>query len=323
MKRFAKALCAFVLISTLFGCGSSSDAAIKIGVIQYAEHPALDQAYKGFVKGLEENGYTYGENIEIDYKVAQQDQSNCKTITNTFVNDGVDLIYAIATPAAQSAANETKDIPIVISAVTDAKNAGLVQKNEKPGTNVTGVSDLTPVQSQLELLTQILPEAKKVAVLYCNAEDNSIFQATIAKEEGKKLGLEMVEATVTDSNQIQQVTESLIGKVDAIYIPTDNLIAEGMASVAQVANENNLPCICGEMGFVQNGGLATYGLDYFELGKMAGNQAAQILEGKDPAKMPIEYLPTEKCSLAINKKVAEKLNITIPKELLDKAEMVE
>ena len=323
MKRFAKALCAFALISTLFGCGSSSDAAIKIGVIQYAEHPALDQAYKGFVKGLEENGYTYGENIEIDYKVAQQDQSNCKTITNTFVNDGVDLIYAIATPAAQSAANETKDIPIVISAVTDAKNAGLVQKNEKPGTNVTGVSDLTPVQSQLELLTQILPEAKKVAVLYCNAEDNSIFQATIAKEEGKKLGLEMVEATVTDSNQIQQVTESLIGKVDAIYIPTDNLIAEGMASVAQVANENNLPCICGEMGFVQNGGLATYGLDYFELGKMAGNQAAQILEGKDPAKMPIEYLPTEKCSLAINKKVAEKLNITIPKELLDKAEMVE
>ena len=323
MKRFAKALSAFALISTLFGCGSSSDATAKIGVIQYAEHPALDQAYKGFVKGLEESGYTYGENIEIDYKVAQQDQSNCKTITNTFVNDGVDLIYAIATPAAQSAANETKDIPVVISAVTDAKNAGLVKENEMPGTNVTGVSDLTPVQSQLELLTQILPEAKNVAILYCNAEDNSIFQANIAKEEGKKLGLEMMDATVTDSNQIQQVTESLIGKVDAIYIPTDNLIAEGMATVAQVANENNLPCICGESGFVNNGGLATYGLDYFELGKMAGRQAARILEGENPAKMPIEYLPTEKCSLTINKSTAEKLNITIPQELLDKAEMVE
>ena len=323
MKRFAKVLGAVALMSTLFGCGSSSDATAKIGVIQYAEHPALDKAYEGFLKGLEESGYTYDENVTVDYKLAQQDQSNCKTITNTFVNDGVDLIYAIATPAAQAAANETKDIPVVISAVTDAKNAGLVKSNEKPGTNVTGVSDLTPVQSQLELLTQMLPEAKDVAILYCNAEDNSIFQANIAKEEGKKLGLNMTEATVTDSNQIQQVVESLIGKVDAIYIPTDNLIAEGMATVAQVANANNLPCICGERGFVTNGGLATYGLDYFELGRMAGNQAAEILEGEDPATMPIEYLATEKCSLTINKTAAKQLGITIPEDLAAKAEMVE
>ena len=323
MKRFAKVLGAVALMSTLFGCGSAEDATAKIGVIQYAEHPALDQAYEGFLEGLKENGYTYDENVIVDYKLAQQDQSNCKTITNTFVNDGVDLIYAIATPAAQAAANETKDIPVVISAVTDAKNAGLVKDNKKPGTNVTGVSDLTPVQSQLELLTQLLPDAKKVAIMYCNAEDNSIFQANIAKEEGKKLGLEMSEATVTDSNQIQQVVESLIGKVDAIYIPTDNLLAEGMTSVAQVTNVNNLPCIVGERGFVANGGLATYGLDYFELGKMAGKQAAQILDGADPATMPIEYLSTEKCSLTINKTVAEQLHITIPDELLEKAELVE
>ena len=323
MKRFAKVLGSIALMSTLFGCGSAEDATAKIGVIQYAEHPALDKAYEGFLEGLKENGYTYDENVIVDFKLAQQDQSNCKTISNTFVNDGVDLIYAIATPAAQAAANETKDIPVVISAVTDAKNAGLVKDNEKPGTNVTGVSDLTPVKSQLELLTQLLPDAKKVAIMYCNAEDNSIFQANIAKEEGKKLGLEMSEATVTDSNQIQQVVESLIGKVDAIYIPTDNLLAEGMTSVAQVANVNNLPCIVGERGFVTNGGLATYGLDYFELGKIAGKQAAQILDGADPSTMPIEYLATEKCSLTINTTAAKQLNITIPDELLEKAELVE
>lgn len=322
MKRFAKVLGAMALMGTLFGCGSASDATAKIGVIQYAEHPALDQAYEGFMEGLAQRGYTE-DTVDFDYKVAQQDQSNCKTISNTFVNEGMDLIYAIATPAAQAAANETKDIPIVISAVTDAKNSGLVKSNEKPGTNVTGVSDLTPIQSQLELLTQIIPDAKKVAILYCNAEDNSIFQAKIALAEGKKLGLDMQETTVTDSNQIQQVVESLIGKVDAIYIPTDNLLAEGMATVAQVANVNNLPCICGERGFVQNGGLATYGLDYFELGKLAGLQAADILDGKEPANMAIQYLPTDKCSLTINKKTAEQLNITIPEELLNKAEMVE
>ena len=322
MKRFAKVLGSVALMSTLFGCGSASDATAKIGIIQYAEHPALDQAYEGFMEGLEKRGYTE-DNIEFDYKVAQQDQSNCKTISNTFVNDGVDLIYAIATPAAQAVANETKDIPVVFSAVTDAKNSGLVKSNEKPGTNVTGVSDLTPIQAQLELLTQLVPDAKKVAILYCNAEDNSIFQAEIAQVEGEKLGLDMVESTVTDSNQIQQVVESLIGKVDAIYIPTDNLLAEGMATVAQVANVNHLPCICGERGFVQNGGLATYGLDYFELGKLAGLQAADILEGKEPANMPIQYLPTDKCSLTINKKAAQQLNVSIPEDLLDQAEMVE
>ena len=322
MKRFVKALGAAMLMTTLVGCGNSQDTIPKVGVIQYAEHPALDETYKGFVSGLEDAGYT-DDKIVIDYKNAQQDQSNCKTISNTFVNDNVDLIFAIATPSAQVAANETKDIPVVVSAVTDPKTSGLVKSNDKPGVNVTGTSDLTPIKAQLNLLTQLLPDAKKVAILYCNAEDNSIFQANVAKKEGKKLGLVMSEATVTDSNQIQQVVESLIGKVDALYIPTDNLMAEGMSTISQVANENDLPCIVGEKGFIKNGGLATYGLDYFELGKISGKQAAQILEGKDPAKMPIQYLPEEQCDLTINKKVADQLGIKIPKELAEKAEIVE
>ena len=233
------------------------------------------------------------------------------------------MIFAIATPTAQAAANKTTEIPIVLSAVTDPASAKLVKTNEKPGGNVTGTSDLTPVADQFDLLQQLLPDAKTIGIMYCNAEDNSIFQADIAKEECAKRNLTVVDKSVTDSNQIQQVTESLIGKVDAIYIPTDNLLAEGMATVAQVANENNLPCIVGESGMVENGGLATYGIDYYNLGYRAGLQAVKILKGEaKPADMAIEYLPAEECELTINEKVAKKLNITIPDDLKSKAKMV-
>lgn len=325
MNKFLKMCACAAMAFAMAGCSSSSQdqEKVSIGVIQYAEHPALDQAYEGFVEGLKENGYD-ADLVEIDYKNAQGDQSNNKTIANTFVNNNVDLIYAIATPSAQAAANETKDIPIVISAVTDPETSGLVKSNENPETNVTGTSDLNPIDAQMELLTQLVPDAKKIAIMYCNAEDNSRYQADLAKKKADELGLEVVEATVTDSNQIQQVTESLVGKVDAIYIPTDNLLAEGMASVAQVANANDLPTIVGEEGMVQNGGLATYGIDYYELGKLAGAQAAQILKDeKDPAEMAIEYLPGDKCVLTINKKVQEELNITVPEDLLNEAEFVD
>lgn len=321
MKKLLKASLVVMMSFALCACGNSSKD-VSIGIVQYAEHPALDNAKKGFLKALEENGYTK-ENVSFDDQNAQGDGSNCTTIAEKFVNDNVDLIFAIATPTAQAAANKTSDIPIVLSAVTDPASAELVKTNEKPGGNVTGTSDLTPVADQFDLLQKLLPDAKTVAIMYCNAEDNSIFQADIAKEECAKRNLTAVEKSVTDSNQIQQVTESLIGKVDAIYIPTDNLLAEGMATVAQVANENNLPCIVGESGMVENGGLATYGIDYYNLGYRAGLQAVKILKGEaKPADMPIEYLPAEECELAINEKVAKKLNITIPDDLKSKAKMV-
>ncbi|WP_289804442.1 ABC transporter substrate-binding protein [Dubosiella newyorkensis] len=273
MNKFLKSCAAATMALAMVGCSQGQTEGegekANIGIIQYAEHPALDQAYEGFVEGLKENGYDT-DAVEIDYKNAQGDQSNNKTIANTFVNDNVDLIYAIATPSAQAAANETKDIPIVVSAVTDPQTSGLVKSNDKPDTNVTGTSDLNPIDAQIDLLKQMVPNAKKIAIMYCNAEDNSRFQADLAKKKAEDLDLEVVEATVTDSNQIQQVTESLVGKVDAIYVPTDNLLAEGMASLTQVTNANKIPTIVGEEGMVANGGLATYGLDYYELGKMAG-----------------------------------------------------
>lgn len=327
MKKILKATLAAAMLVTMSGCGSDNSTADKdakkIGVIQYAEHPALDASYEGFKEGLKQEGFEDGKNVVFDFQSAQGELANCQTIADKLVNDKNDLIYAIATPSAQAVAKTTKDIPIVLSAVTDPKSSSLVDSNEKPGGNVTGTSDLTPIADQVELLKKISPKAKKVAVMYCGAEDNSIFQADIAKEELKKADFETVEATVSDSSTIQQVTESIVGKVDAIYIPTDNLLAEYMTTVIMVTNEANIPVYVGEGGMAKNGGLATYGIDYFNLGVMAGKQAAKILKGESKAAdMPIEYLDKKDCQFIINTKTAKKLNITIPSDLLDSATKV-
>ena len=316
MKRKLLAVMAATVMamSALAGCAAGGSDTVKIGVVQLTEHVALDSAYQGFVDGLAEAGYVDGENIVIDFNNAQGDQSNCTTIAQKLVNDKSDLILAIATPAAQACAAQTSDIPILITAVTDPATSGLVASNEVPGGNVTGTSDLTPVAEQMKLLTQILPEAKTVGILYCSSEDNSIFQADIAKAEAEKLGLSWVEATVSNTNEIVSVVESLVGKVDAIYTPTDNMIAEGMAAVSSVATENGIPCIVGEEGMVTNGGLATYGLDYYNLGKQTAAMAVSIIKGeKKPADMPIEYLTD--CTLTINDEIANTLGIEIPEDL--------
>lgn len=287
---------------------------IKIGVIQLVEHPALDACYTGFVDALSAAGYVDGENISIDYQNAQNEQANCATIAQKFVNDKVDLIYAIATPAAQAVANLTKTIPILISAVTDPESAKLVKSNKKPDTNVSGTSDLTPCAEQIKLLKKLVPDAKTIAMLYCSNEQNSFFQIEIAKAAAYELGLNYIDATVSNSNEIQQVVQSLVGKVDAIYTPTDNMIAAGMPTVALVANQNKIPVICGEKGMVDGGALATYGINYYELGRQTGDMALQVLrDGKNISEMPIQY--NERCTLSINDTTKKLLGIEIPEDL--------
>ena len=295
----------------------------KIGVSQLAEHPALDASYEGFVAALADAGYVDGENITIDYNNAQGDPATCTTIAEKLVNGQCDLILAIATAAAQSAASATSEIPILGTAITDFEVAGLVNDRDAPGGNVSGGSDMNPIEEQIDLLTQILPDAKTVAVMYCSSEDNSIVQAGLAEEALEARGIEWVEYTVSDSTMIQSVAESMIGKVDAVYIPTDNLLAEGMAAVSMVTNDNNLPCIVGEAGMVENGGLATYGLDYYDLGYMTGQMAVQVLEGADISTMPVGHIPVEECTLTVNTTVAEQLGITIPEDILSQAEVIE
>lgn len=302
-------LTAAMTMSLLTSCGtkkSGSGEKYKIGVIQLTEHVALDQANKGFCDRLEELGIE----AEIDQKNAQGEQSTCATIASKFVNDDKDMVLAIATPAAQAIAGATTDIPIVVTAVTDPADSGLVDSNEKPGTNVTGTSDLTPVKQQMELLVKLLPEAKTVGILYCSAEDNSKFQADIAKKEIANLGLNSKEYTVSNSNEIQTVVQSMVGEVDVIYAPTDNMIAAGMATVSMVATENKIPIIVGEEGMCNNGGLATYGIDYYKLGQKTADMAKEILEdGKDPAEMPIQYLSVDECTLTVNQEIADELGI--------------
>ena len=304
----------FIILS-LLSCKKTSQ--IKIGVLQLIEHNALDSAYKGFVDGLKEAGYEDGKNIIIDYQNAQGEQANCITIGQKFINDKSDLILAIATPAAQAIANMTKDIPILITAVTDPADSKLVADNNAPGGNVTGTSDLTPVEAQIELLKEMIPNVKTVGLLYCSSEQNSVFQINIAKKKLDAMGIKYIDIAISNLNEIQQVIQNVIGKVEAIYTPTDNMIANGMATVALMTEPAKIPVICGEGGMTMLGGTATYGINYYELGKLTSTQAVSILKGdKKTAEMPIEYL--QKFDLVVNTNMIESIGLTIPESLYNK-----
>ena len=280
----------------------------KIGIVQLTEHAALDASNEGFIAALDASGISY----TVDQQNAQNDQSACQTIATKLASEENDLILAIATPAAQAVAGATSDIPIIGTAITDFAEAGLVNDNAAPGTNVTGTSDLTPVADQMDLLVKLLPEAKTVGILYCSAEPNSKIQSDMAEAACAERGLKTEVFTVSSSNEIRTVVESMVGKVDVIYTPTDNTIAAGMATVSMVATDNQLPVICGESGMVTSGGLATYGIDYYELGYLAGEMAVSILKGETtPAETPIGYMDASKCELAVNEETAATLGIDL------------
>ena len=294
--------------ATTEAAGTGSDATFKIGVLQLTEHAALDASNKGFVAALEESGLSY----TIDQQNAQGDQSACNTIASKLVGDGDDLILAIGTPAAQAAAGATTEIPIVATAITDFASSGLVASNDAPGGNLTGSSDLTPVADQIKLLHEVLPEAKTVALLFCSAESNSAIQVEMAEDELDALGLAHERYTVSSSNEIQQVVESMVGKVDAIYAPTDNVIAAGMATVSMVANENKIPTVVGCDTMAEDGGMLSYSINYEDLGKKAGEMAVKILKGEaKPQDMPIETLSVSECKLIVNSATAEACGVDI------------
>jgi len=301
------------VVMTMSGC-ISRDEGITIGIIQYVEHVALDSSREGFIDALEDNGYVDGENITIDVQNAQADQSNLSTISDRFVGNNVDLVLAIATPAAQSIAGKTTEIPILGTAITDYEAAKLVESNEAPGGNVSGTTDMNPIKEQIELLIELVPDARTVGVIYTSSEDNSIVQAAIAKEVIEELGLTYTEATVTNSNEVQQAAQSIVQECDAIYLPTDNIMASSMPIIHGVAVESKTPVICGESGMVESGGLATLGINYYDLGYKTGLMAVKVLKGEaEPSTMPIES--ADGFDFAINGDVAEEIGLEIPAEL--------
>lgn len=306
---------ALVLLTA--GCSGQGKAENPtIGIIQYVEHVALDAARDGFVDALADNGYVDGENITIDVQNAQADQSNLSTISDRFVSNKVDLVLAIATPAAQSIAGKTKDIPILGTAITDYVAAKLVDSNEAPGGNVSGTTDMNPIKEQIDLLVKLVPDAKTVGVIYTSSEDNSIVQAEIAREAIEALGLTYTEVTITNSNDVQQAAQSIVEECDALYLPTDNVLASSMPVINGVTVESKTPVICGESGMVEGGGLATLGINYYDLGYKTGLMAIKVLKGEsEPATMPIES--ASEFDFAINGAVAEAIGLEIPADMTE------
>ena len=315
LSRGIALLSAAVMALSFTACsdsGNKEDGKYKIGIVQQLEHQALDEATKGFKQALIDK---LGEDkVTFDYQNAQGEQTNCATIATKFVNGGVDLIMANATIALQSAAAATSTIPVIGTSITDYLTAGVVDSNDKPGRNVTGASDLAPIDKQIELLQQVCPDAKKVGILYCSAEPNSVFQADKAEEYLKAANIEVTRYTVADSNEIQAVVTKAVAEVDAIYIPTDNTLADSMGAVKNVTLPAKMPVITGEENMCKSGGLATLSISYYDMGYSAGEMAVEILtQGKKPADMAIRY--STNVTQKYNKEVADAIGWTMPEGL--------
>ncbi|WP_192988029.1 ABC transporter substrate-binding protein [Carnobacterium mobile] len=311
MKKTLLSLVALTAGLVLAACGNSDKAdkgeEINIGILQYMEHDSLSLARKGFLAKLEEEGYVEGENVTVDYQNAQGDQSNLQSMSERLAGEN-DVILTIATPAAQAVANSTKEDPILFTAVTDPVDAGLVESMEKPGGNLTGTSDMVPIEEQIALLLSIAPEAKTIGIIYNSSEPNSKIQADLAEKALEDQGVKVKVLTVTTTNDVQQVMTTLAQEVEAVYIPTDNTLASTMPTVGEIATEYKLPVVPGSAEMVDAGALATYGINYSDLGGQTAELALKIIkEGADPAELSIET--SKNLELVINEEMAKALGI--------------
>ncbi|HEM3201793.1 lipoprotein [Streptococcus suis] len=314
VKKLATISVASMGLLTLAACSSSSEQAssdvVKVGVLQYMEHESLTAAREGFVAELEANGYKEGEKLVLDYQNAQGDQANLQTISEQLI-DGNDIVLAIATPSAQSLATVSTETPIVFTAVTDPLSADLVESSEKPGGLLTGTSDQAPIDKQVELLGQAVPDAKTVGILHTTSERNSEVQVEQAKELLEKAGYKVVVKGITSSNEVQDATTSLMKDVDALFIPTDNTVASTMTMIGELSVEHKVPVIGGSTDMVDEGGLLTYGTNYEALGRQTAKMAIKIIEGANVSETAVEY--PETVSLHINEEMAQKLGIDTSK----------
>lgn len=323
MKKILATILVLALVLSLAACGNAPAKSespepqekaetFKVGILQQLEHPALDAATEGFKQALTDR---LGDRVSFDFVSAQNDINNCTTIANKFVSDKVGLIMANATSALQAAASATGEIPVVGVSITDYESAGVLKGDPSaPGGNVTGASDLAPLDLQAKLLVEVVPEAKTVGIVYCSSEANSIYQAETIKVHFEELGLKVKNFTVADSNEIQPVVTAAVEEVDALYIPTDNTMADNMELVKNITLNAKIPVISGEENACKNGGLVTLSISYFDMGYKAGELAADILEGKaEPATSPIVYC-TE-VERKFNPEVKEALGIELPADI--------
>ncbi len=304
--------------------GASQARMIRVGVTQIASHAALDADQKGFEAALASAGFKEGVSIVYDRQNAQGDMAKAGVIARKFVDDKVDLIHSIATPTTQAVVKSTNKIPIIFSSITDPVNAGIVPKDSAPGkksgTNVTGVSDLWPVALQMETYAKFVPKVKKWGTIYNPAEANSMMHIKAMRDAAKKLGLELVEVTISHSREVAGAAASLVGKAQAITITSDNTTVTDLEAIVAVCNKHKIALFAGDVDSVSRGAVAAYGLDYYLVGYSAGKKAALVLKGVKPADIP--WGPVEKFSLVINEKAARAQGVTIAPAMLKKADKV-
>lgn len=324
MKRVAPILAAAAAGALLLaGCGSdtatpetagsesSETKTYEIGAVTIVSHPALDAISEGFEAGLKEAGISFN----YDFKNPQGDQSTLNSIAQTFASQDKDLYFAIATPPVQALSNQITETPILFAGVTDPVAAGVVESWEAPGGNVTGMSDLSPVKEQFELLKEIAPDVKTVGIVYSSSEANSEVLVGLAEEAAAELGIEIKTATVVNSSEVQQAAVSL--DVDAYYVPTDNTVVSAVESLVQVADDNGRLVVAADTDSVERGAAAALSIDYYKQGEQAAQMAVQLLEGADPASMPVQT--QEELELYINPAAAEAQGFTLPDSVTSRA----
>ena len=290
---------------------------VTVAVTAIVEHPALDAARDGIKEALAEAGYKEGENLTFVYESAQGNPGTAAQIARQFVGDAPTVIVPISTPSAQAVVSATRDIPVVFTAVSDPLGAELIKDMEKPGGNVTGLSDMSPVADHVALIKEITPNAKSIGFIYNTAEANSVSTLAALKAEAEKAGLTIVESVATKSAEVQGAARALVGRVDVIYVPTDNTIVSAFEAAVGVAEEAKIPLYAGDTDSVNRGALAALGFNYFDVGKQTGEIVVRVLKGEKPGDIPVRVAAGT--DLVINKKAAAKMGVTFPESITSRA----
>ncbi|PTM96362.1 ABC transporter substrate-binding protein [Mycoplana dimorpha] len=293
---------------------------VTVAVTAIVEHPALDAVRDGVKETLEAAGYKEGENLKFLYESAQGNPATAAQIARQFAGEGPNVIVPISTPSAQAVVSATKDIPVVFTAVSDPLGAQLVKDMDKPGGNVTGLSDMSPVADHLALIKEILPEAKTVGYLYNSGEANSVSLLAVLKAEAEKVGLTVVESAATKSAEVQGAARALVGRADAMYIPTDNTIVSALEGAVAVAEEAKLPLFTADTDSVSRGAIAALGFNYKDVGKQTGEIVVRILKGENPGDIPVKVAAGT--DLVVNKGAAAKMGVTLPESVVGRATRV-
>ncbi len=286
---------------------------VRVGVLTLMRHPALDEIYRGYKAGLAKSGYK----VKIDYQNANNDQSNLKTMAEKLVNSQDQVLFGITTPSSQALANATKKKPIVLGAVTDPKGAGLVKNNMRPGGNITGVSDRAPIKQQLKLIQRFLPRLKTLGIISTSSDSSAVSGYKQIVSYCKQMGINYKAYSISNSNDLNQVSQQMLTQVDAVIVPTDNTIAGAMQTLVKNANAAKKPVFPAAGTMVKDGGLATYSVDQYQLGLIGAKVTVQILQGKKPGNMAIRYV--EHGTLYLNLKEAKKLGTKVPASFLKEA----